>query len=72
MMSSLLWSLSAGAAAGCCCHVGGRVRFGAWVLVPLQGSAPKIFGYLGSMLLCIFFGRLHDDAESRMYTIVHV
>ena len=36
-----LWSLGAGAAAGRCCQMCGRVRFGAWVLVPLQGAAAR-------------------------------
>ena len=57
-----LWSLSARAAAGCrsrvlLLDVHGRVRFGAWVLGPLQGAAAAahkyIVFYVGSMLASV-------------------
>ena len=35
-----LWSLGAGAAAGCRCQTCGRARFGAWVLLLLPGAWP--------------------------------
>ena len=36
-----LWSLGAGAAAGCRCQTCGRARFGAWVLLLLPGAWPR-------------------------------